>query len=115
MKACRASRGTAPLIHKLGTSWLELGDQVNALIWGYCFRYPLDGPQSQSARFGTEKVSCRSLVTIPTEPPDAVSCGAKLILCILAYIKNCPDRFLAAASLCPNGTGFFPEGEVAVT
>lgn len=34
------------------------------------------------------EVSCRSLVTVPTEPPDAVSCGTKLILPLLAYNKS---------------------------
>jgi len=55
MKACRASRGTAPLIHNLGISWLELGGQVHALTWGNCLRYPLVGPQSRSGRCRAER------------------------------------------------------------
>jgi len=88
MKACRASRGTAPLIHNLGTSWLELGGQVHALSWETASGTHWVGLRAGLDVLEQREVSCHSLVTVPTEPPDAISCGTKLILPLHAYNKN---------------------------
>ena len=61
------------------------------------------------------EVSCPSLVTITTEPPDAVNCGTKLILRLLAYNKTVQTGSWLHPAPVQMVPGFFPEGEVAGT